>query len=198
MRNKKMATNEKNYKVTKYSNLVTRRDYSKNDAKFIEPDLLENQKNSYNKFIESEIESLIQNYFPVRHAKNNKYEVKYHGINFTKPTRTETEARIEGKSYERALYVDLSLVNNETGEVKRAKKTKTNVSQGIFFANIPIMTEKGTFVINGIEKFVISQIVRSPGAYILSKTQIKLNSKKKINEGYICEVLPARGTLMNF
>ncbi|GHU47687.1 hypothetical protein FACS1894218_2630 [Bacilli bacterium] len=60
------------------------------------------------------------------------------------------------------------------------------------------MTDKGTFIVNGIEKFVISQIVRSPGVYALNSAAIKLNSKKKVNEGYICEVLPARGTLINF
>ncbi|MDR1113744.1 MAG: hypothetical protein LBL50_01475, partial [Candidatus Margulisbacteria bacterium] len=78
------------------------------------------------------------------------------------------------------------------------KKTKTGVADGIFFANIPVMTKKGTFIVNGIEKFVISQIVRSPGAYALTKSQIKLNSKKKINYGYICEILPSRGTQMHF
>jgi DNA-directed RNA polymerase subunit beta len=96
------------------------------------------------------------------------------------------------------LYIDVSLLNNETGEIKRARKNKGNLCDGIFFANIPIMTDKGTFIINGIEKIVISQIVRSPGAYILSKSQVKLNNKKKVNEGYICEVLPAKGTLINF
>ena len=58
------------------------------------------------------------------------------------------------------------------------------------------MTDKGTFIVNGIEKFVISQIVRSPGPYILNKSQIKLsNSRKRIQEGYVCEVLPSKGTL---
>jgi DNA-directed RNA polymerase subunit beta len=96
------------------------------------------------------------------------------------------------------LYVDIQLVNNETGEVQTVKKAKDNISKGVFFTNIPIMTEKGTFIVNGIEKFVISQIVRAPGVYALKKTQIRLNSKKKVNRGYICEVLPARGTLINF
>jgi DNA-directed RNA polymerase subunit beta len=193
-----MSKTQPSYQEIKYSNLAKRRNYAKLDLNFKEPDLLELQKSSYNKFIENEIESVVETFFPVKHAKNNKYEVQYHGINFAKPIRNEEQARNEGRSYERALYVDLSLVNNETGEVKRVKKTKTNLSEGVFFANIPIMTEKGTFIINGIEKFVISQIVRSPGAYVLSKSQIKLNSKKKVNEGYIVEVLPSRGTLMNF
>jgi DNA-directed RNA polymerase subunit beta len=193
-----MSKTTPTFQETKYSNLTMRRNYAKIKTHFEEPNLLEVQKNSYNKFLEVETEALVKSFFPVKHAKNNKYEVQYHGIKFAKPIRSEEQARNEGKSYERALYIDLSLVNNETGEVKRAKKTKNNLCEGIFFANIPIMTEKGTFVVNGIEKFVISQIVRSPGVYILSKSQIKLNTKKKVNEGYIAEVLPSRGTLMNF
>jgi DNA-directed RNA polymerase subunit beta len=90
------------------------------------------------------------------------------------------------------------LVNHETGEINKCRKGKTGVSDGLFFANIPVMTTKGTFVINGIEKFVISQIVRSPGVYVRNKTDIKLNNKKKVNNGMILEILPSRGTLMNF
>jgi DNA-directed RNA polymerase subunit beta len=191
-----MSNNNQTFQETKYSSLTVRRDYSKIQTNFDEPDLLEVQKNSYNQFLENEIRSLVEMYFPVRHAKS-KYEVKYNGIKFLKEN-DEEKARREGKTYERALYVDLSLINNETGEVRRAKKTKTGVADGIFFANIPVMTKKGTFIVNGVEKFVISQIVRSPGAYALTKSQIKLNSKKKINYGYICEVLPSRGTQMHF
>jgi DNA-directed RNA polymerase subunit beta len=191
-----MSNTKQSFHETKYSNLAVRRDYSKIETNFVEPDLLEVQKNSYNQFLESEIRSLIEMYFPVRHAKS-KYEVKYNGIKFLEPN-DEDKARREGKTYERALYVDLSLINNETGEVRRARKSKTGVADGIFFANIPVMTKKGTFIVNGIEKFVISQIVRSPGVYALTKSQIKLNSKKKINYGYICEVLPSRGTQMHF
>ncbi len=192
----------------KYSNLASRRDYSKISVDFQEPDLLEFQRKSYNHFLKYEVKDVIKSYFQqdpenpdklvISHPKNNKYSVVYNDISFAKPLRTEEEARNEGKSYEQALYVDLSLVNNETGNVSHVKENKKTKCPGIMFANIPMMTSKGTFIVNGIEKFVISQIVRSPGAYILSKSQIKLNTKKKINTGYICEILPSRGTLMNF
>jgi DNA-directed RNA polymerase subunit beta len=191
-----MSNIKQSFHETKYSNLAVRRDYSKIETNFDEPDLLEVQKNSYNQFLESEIRALVEMYFPVRHTKS-KYEVKYNGVKFLE-ANDEEKAHREGKTYERALYADLSLINNETGEVRRARKSKTGVADGIFFANIPVMTKKGTFIVNGIEKIVISQIVRSPGVYALTKSQIKLNSKKKINYGYICEVLPARGTQMHF
>ena len=77
------------------------------------------------------------------------------------------------------------------------KKKKNNV-KGIFFCDVPIMTHKGTFIVNGIEKIVISQILRSPGPYMFSKTQIKLsNSRKRSIEGNICEMLPSKGLLFN-
>lgn len=69
----------------------------------------------------------------------------------------------------------------------------------IFLGYLPLLTQKGTFIVNGIEKFVISQIVRSPGAYFLNKFQLKLsNSRKKIQEGNICELLPLRGGFLLF
>jgi DNA-directed RNA polymerase subunit beta len=193
-----MSNNKTNYQEKKYSKLVLRRNYQKNPIEFDEPNLLDFQREVYTNFLENEIDGIVKNYFPVKHIKNSKYEVTYQGCKLIKPIRTEEEARYEDKSYERPLYLNLSLVNNETGEVKTAKKSKTNLSSGVFFANIPILTEKGNFIVNGIEKIVISQIVRSPGPYILSKTQVKLNSKKKINKGFICEILPYRGTLINF
>ena len=189
---------EKRYSESQVSNLVIRRDFSKSEINFTEPDLLEIQRNSYKNFLDKELAKLIEEYFPISHAKNNKYTVKYYGINLVNPTKTEQECRDEGLTYERSLYVDLGLLNNETGEEKRSvKDTKQHLSKGVFFGNIPLMTERGTFIVNGIEKVVVSQIVRSPGVYILNQSQIKLNNKKKIIDGKICEILPNRGTLIN-
>lgn len=187
-----------NYQNKQIANMVVRRDFSKLEPNFEEPNLLELQKKSYDKFLNEELEKLILSYFPIQHVKNSVYDVKFKGLKLVDSKRNEEQARFEGKTYEKSLYVDLELHNTETGEVEIAKKTKTNLSTGVFFANIPMMTKNGTFIVNGIEKFVISQIVRSPGAYILTKSQIKLNNKKKINEGYVCEVLPGKGSMMNF
>jgi DNA-directed RNA polymerase subunit beta len=69
-----------NFQETKYSNLVTRRNYSKISTDFEEPDLLEIQKKSYQNFLDKEVEKLVSTYFPITHAKNDKYVVQYHGI----------------------------------------------------------------------------------------------------------------------
>ena len=91
--------NNVNYKNTSFSDKVMRRDFGKNDVVFSEPDLLKMQKESYGKFLGlpnykkanevSEIEALISSYFPIKHAKNNKYEIRFKGINFAKPLRDE-------------------------------------------------------------------------------------------------------------
>ena len=181
-----------------YSNSVLRRNYSKiENSSFQEPNLLNLQKNSFKKFIEVELEETIKSVFPIN-SIGGRYSLKYVDCKLEESRRTEAQARNEGKTYDRPLYVNLVIVDNQSGEVKKSGRTKSKGinHDGIFFANIPMMTERGTFIVNGIEKFVISQIVRSPGPYVLNKSQIKLNnSRKRIQEGFICEVLPSKGTL---
>ncbi|GAA5414761.1 DNA-directed RNA polymerase subunit beta [Ureaplasma ceti] len=179
----------------KYSSKVMRRDYSKIKTNFESPDLLATQRDSFARFLEEDLKSVVTSIFPID-SPQQKYQIRVNDIKLGEPHRTEEECRDESKTYDASLHVDLELVNNETGEVKKAKVTKDGV-KGIFFGNIPLMTDKGTFVINGIEKFVIAQIIRSPGMYVLNKSQIKLNnSRKKVLQGNICELLPYKGTLM--
>jgi len=193
---------EQRFVEKKIANLVTRRDYSKQALDFEEPDLLAIQKESYNEFLndlEKGVVGLIASYFPIKHTKNTIHEVVFKGATLEeKGAYTEKEARENGKTYERPLYVNLELINHVTGEVKSVRKSKKDKHDGVFFANLPMMTNGGTFIINGIEKFVISQTVRSPGAYILTKSQVKLGGKKKIVEGYVCELYPNKGTMMLF
>lgn len=184
-----------NYVDKVVSPKVIRRNYSKIMSNFQEPNLLNLQKSSFKRFIENDLEGIIKNFFPIK-SIGGRYSLEFESIRLDNPKRTERQARNEGKTYDRPLYVNLSIVDNESGEIKKTSKNKSSNADGIFFVNIPIMTEKGTFIVNGIEKFVISQIVRSPGPYILTKSQIKLsNSRKRVQEGLVCEVLPSKGTL---
>lgn len=178
----------------KYSKKVTRRDYSKIRTNFEWPNLLETQKGSFKKFLSEELSKLVGSIFPID-SPQNKYTLKINKIHLGSPRKTETVCRDESKTYDAPLYADLELVNNDTGEVKKTKTSGSN--KGVFFGNIPLMTDKGTFIVNGIEKFVISQIIRSPGMYVLNKSQIKLNnSRKRVIQGNICELLPYKGSLM--
>ncbi len=191
------------FKMREYSPKVIRRDYTKVQSNFVPPNLPSLQVNAYKKFLEVELQKIISSFFPIV-SPNGKFSVEFNGIVFSDPELSEKQARIESKTYEASLYADLSLVDHETGNVKKANKkvkksskSKDVSENGIFFSKIPLMTQKGTFLVNGIDKFVISQIARSPGAYILSKSQVKLsNSRKRNQEGYVCEILPAKGTFM--
>ncbi len=193
------------FRMREYSPKVIRRDYTKVQSNFAPPHLPSLQVNAYKKFLDVELKKIIASFFPIV-SPNGKFSVEFNGIEFSEPELSEAQARIESKTYEASLYVDLALIDHETGSVKKAAKKKAkrggkakkdDGENGIFFSKIPLMTEKGTFLVNGIDKFVISQIARSPGAYILSKSQVKLsNSRKRNQEGYVCEVLPAKGTFM--
>lgn len=185
--------------------LVTRRNYDKQDFAFDESNLLKIQKNSYDNFYKKELSDLISFYFPINHPKNLIYEVRFNGIKFYNGKFNEEEERYGVKTNCKTLYIDLSLFNNETGIVKtqrgtKGKKNNPNIDiyDGVFFAEIPIVTKNGTFIVNGIEKFVIFQATCSPGAYILNKAQIKVTRKKKVIEGFICELLLAKRTIMIF
>jgi DNA-directed RNA polymerase subunit beta len=161
--------------IKEYSELVSRINFSKINVNCEQPDLLDIQKKSYENFLKNEIENVIAPYFPMSHAKNTKYEVVYKGINIEKPTKTEEQCRLDGSTYASSLFVNLELINNDTGEIIKAKAkkgAKNKGERGVFFADIPLMTTKGTFIINGTEKIVISQLVRSPGAYIYNATRI--------------------------
>ncbi len=184
----------------KFSDKVVRRDYSKTKNSLDMPNLLEIQKNSFKTFMDTELESLIKASFPINSPKG-KYTLNFKKMTFGDIRSSIPRCKYESSTYDVPLYVDLELVNNETGEVKQTKKTAAKKGQkpteGIFFGNIPLMCDKGTFIINGIEKFVITQILRSPGMYVLFKSQIKLNNnRKKTIENGVCEILPYKGTMM--
>jgi len=189
-----MNNKTNSFKIEEITNRVVRRNYSKIDSNFVGPDLLQSQIDSYKKFLSSELEGVIKNISPIIHGK---YQFKINGISLQEPRFSEEDSLNNGITYSAPLYVDVELYDSETGEVTKLDKTGKKKANGIFFGDIPLMTKKATFIINGIEKVIVSQIVRSPGAYALSKAQIRLsNARKRIIEGKVCEVLPYRGSLM--
>lgn len=187
--------NKISYTEKLIANKVVRRDYSKIKSNFEGPNLLEVQVNSFKRFMEQDLEDVIKGIFPL-HSPQGKYTLNFKKIKIKAPTKSEEVCRNEAKTYESPIYIDLEMVDNEDGSVISQRKSSKS-DDGIYLGAIPKMTEKGTFVINGIEKFVISQIVRSPGIYVLNKSSIKLNgSRKRLYEGKICEIFPSKGTLV--
>lgn len=129
--------------------------------KFLERfDLIETQKKSWEQFIEGQLRTILQEFFPIEDYTGKKFTLTFEDVYFGQP-RHPLELCIQKKiTYDVPVYVRLKLLNKKTGVEK---------SQDVYFFNLPKMTERGTFFINGIERCVINQIVRAPGVYFTAE-----------------------------
>ena len=125
------------------------------------PSLVQVQVNSFQWLKTDGLKDLLQEISPIEDFSGGRFDLKFIGHEIRKPKNTERECRTREITYSAPLYVTVQLVIKETGEVKE---------QTLFFGDLPMMTENGTFVINGAERVVVSQLVRSPGAYFTTKT----------------------------
>ena len=125
------------------------------------PSLVQVQVNSFEWLKTDGLKDLLQEISPIEDFSGGRFDLKFLSHEIRKPKNTERECRTREITYSAPLYVTVQLVIKETGEVKE---------QTLFFGDLPMMTESGTFVINGAERVVVSQLVRSPGAYFTTKT----------------------------
>ena len=125
------------------------------------PSLVQVQVNSFEWLKTDGLKDLLQEISPIEDFSGGRFDLKFLSHEIRKPKNTERECRTREITYSAPLYVTVQLVIKETGEVKE---------QTLFFGDLPMMTENGTFVINGAERVVVSQLVRSPGAYFTTKT----------------------------
>ena len=134
-----------------------RMSFSKIDEPIPMPDLLEIQKESYKWFMEKGLAEVLEDVSPIVDYSGNLY-IDFVGfsIDEDKVKYPVEECKERDANYAAPLRVDVRLSNRLTGEVKQSE---------IFMGDFPIMTDKGTFVINGAERVIVSQIVRSPGIY---------------------------------
>jgi len=120
------------------------------------PNLIEVQLNSYEWFLNEGIRELFDEISPIIDFSGKKIELHFMEHSFEDPKYDPEIAKKRNLSYESSLKVHVRLVNKETGEIKE---------QDIYLGNIPLMTDRGTFIVNGIERVVVNQIVRSPGVF---------------------------------
>lgn len=147
-------------------------------------DLIEVQKNSWTQFLEHDLKQIISEFFPIDDYTGKKFTLIFDDLFFGKPTY-DSELCFEKKlTYDVPVYLKLRLVN---------KKTNTEKEQDVYFFNLPIMTDRGTFIINGIERAIISQIVRSPGIYFTAEIDKTAGSTT-----YNAEVRPFIGAWLDF
>lgn len=120
------------------------------------PNLIQVQLDSFRWFQEEGLKELFQEVSPIRDFTGNRLELHFVGYEFRQPTYSLEQCRERDMTYTAPLYVMAQLIVKETGEIKE---------QEIFFGDIPVMTEKGTFLISGAERVVVNQLLRSPGVY---------------------------------
>ena len=170
------------YKIVKCGDHRERRNFSKIRNTYELKDLLEIQKKSYNWFIETGIKEVFEDLFPVENFSGT-LSLEFGDYHFDEPRYTIKESKDRETTYSAPLKVEVRLFNRETGEVKE---------QEIFMGDMPIMTDSGTFVINGAERVIVSQLVRSPSVYF--NHEIDKNGRELITS----QIIPTRGTWLEF
>ena len=161
-----------------------RKTFSKIEEIVDMPNLIEVQKNSYQWFITDGMREMFKEMAPIKDY-NGKYELSYVDFEFgDQPKYDVSECKIRDTNYAIPLNVTVRLTNTETGEMVHTK---------VFMGDFPKMTDAGTFVINGAERAVVSQLVRSPGAYYDYKTDEKTGKKL-----YSSQIIPNRGAWLEF
>src|SRR3989344_1443482 len=120
------------------------------------PNLLEIQRTSYEWFWNKGLSELFKEISPIKDYGEKDFELWFDQYRLDEPKYTELTAREHNASYEAPLRVQLRLHNRRTGEVKE---------QEVYLGEFPLMTSRGTFIVNGVERVMISQLIRSPGAF---------------------------------
>ena len=148
------------------------------------PDLIEIQRSSFRWFLEEGLIEELNSFSPITDY-TGKLELHFLGQDYKlkEPKYSVEEAKRRDSSYAVQMYVPTRLINKETGEIKE---------QQVFIGDLPLMTERGTFIINGAERVIVNQIVRSPGVYYKAETD------KNQRRTYSASLIPNRGAWLKF
>ncbi len=150
--------------------------FNKEALDFPYPDLLEVQTDSYRWFLEEGIRELFDEVSPITDVSEKKIELYFKEYELERPRYSVNEVKLKNLNYEASLKVHVQMVNKETGEIKE---------QDVFLGGIPLMTERGTFIINGIERVVVNQIVRSQGVFFTDNAAVPGR--------FTAKIIPKRG-----
>ena len=170
------------YRLIDCGDYRQRRSFSRIKKTYELRDLLEIQKKSYQWFIDTGIKEVLEDLFPVENFSGT-LSLEFGDYRFDEPRYTIKESRDRETTFAAPLKVDVRLFNHETGEVKE---------QEIFLGDMPVMTDSGTFIINGAERVIVSQLVRSPSVYF--NREIDKNGRNVITS----QIIPTRGTWLEF
>ena len=170
------------YKVEKFGMSRERRNFSHLKNRFELSNLLEIQKDSFQKFLDEGIKEVFEDIFPVE-SFSGSLSLEFGEYTLEEPRYSVNESKERRVTYAAPLKVKARLFINETGEVKE---------QEVFLGDIPLMTENASFIVNGVERVINCQLVRSPSIYF--KREIDKNGRNIITS----EVIPSKGTWLEY
>ncbi|MFH0792064.1 MAG: DNA-directed RNA polymerase subunit beta, partial [bacterium] len=162
---------------------IKTKNFSKTKITLPLPYLLEAQKESWQKFWDTDVRELFTEVSPIRDYTSKELEIYFLDYKLDKPKyKDDLEAKLNNDSYEVAMRVTVKMVNIKTKEVRE---------QEVFLADFPIMTDRGTFIVNGVERVVIAQLIRSPGVFFTSSI---IHGKRFFG----AKIIPNRGAWLEF
>ena len=179
--------NKQPYRIVASGKKAERRDYSKVSGHLELPNLVEIQTDSFEWFKNEGIGEVFNEIYPITNYGGN-IKLKFIDYEFGEPKYNAEQSQYRECNFAAPLKarMELEITDNQTGEVM-------NKWEDVFLGDFPLMTETGTFIINGAERVIVSQIVRSPGAYFSTGYEEKTGK-----ESFACELIPSRGTWLEF
>ncbi len=163
---------------------MKRKIFSKySQAEFEAPNLLQVQTDSYKWFLDIALKELLKEISPIEDWTGEEFELNFLDYKLDEPKFDERISREKNISYEAPLRVTVSLKNKRTGDKQE---------QEIYLADFPVMTPRGTFIINGVERVVISQLIRSPGVFF------SLSKSSRYKRFFGAKIIPSRGAWLEF
>lgn len=186
MKGRREVENNKSYKIVPEGKKAVRRDYSKVSGNLELPNLVEIQTDSFDWFKAKGIKEVFDEIFPIENY-NKDIKLNFKGYSFGEPKYDAEESMYRECNYAAPLYAQMELeITNDNGEV-------ITRNEDVFLGDFPLMTDTGTFIINGAERVIVSQIVRSPGVYFSESYDVKTGK-----QNYDSELIPSRGTWLEF
>ncbi len=164
--------------------LTTRKSFARLPQVLLVPNLLQVQLDSFRLFQEEGLKELFQEISPIQDFTGSRLELHFVGYEFRQPQFTQEQCRQRDMTYSAPLYVKVQLEVKETGKI---------TEQEIFFGDFPLMTERGTFIISGAERVVVSQLIRSPGVYFTLQEEPASG-----REVCLAKLIPEHGAWLEF
>src|SRR6478735_8822896 len=156
--------------------------FTKEDNALPLPNLMAHQKNSWREFVETGLSEIFAELNPIEDYTGQKLELRFGKYEFQDPKHSESFAKENNITFDAPLHATVELTNKVTGEVKE---------QEIYLGDYPWMTDRGTFIINGTERVVVSQLIRSAGVFFTAENVAGRNN-------YGAKLIPGRGAWLEF